>query len=129
MAIHDLGTWKAWWHDHYQACGPAPATTAVDAFGEGASPAGALDMAGNVTEWTASTYRLYAPPAHYDPLFHTAAEHGYLSVRGGSWKSFRWQTRTSERIAVDPDYAAPDLGFRCARDIPETATTTGSDNS
>lgn len=126
--IHDLDTWKTWWHDHYRASGPAPATTDVGRFCAGASPLGLLDMAGNITEWTASAYHLYAHPDHYDPVFHTAAEHGYISVRGGSWKSFRWQTRTSERIAVHPGYAAPDLGFRCARDTSETATTTASDN-
>ncbi|WP_249643763.1 formylglycine-generating enzyme family protein [Nocardia sputi] len=120
--IHDLDTWKTWWCDHYAHHDIAPATTVVGALANGASPFGVLDMAGNVTEWTASPYRLYAHDRRYDPGYHAVAGHGHIAVRGGSWKSFRWQARTSERIACDPSYSAPDLGFRCARDLPESAT-------
>lgn len=121
--IHDLDTWKTWWCEHYVHNSATPATTVVGTLAAGTSPFGVLDMAGNVTEWTASPYRLYAPDRRYDPGYHAVADHGHIAVRGGSWKSFRWQARTSERIACDPCYSAPDLGFRCARDLPQSATS------
>jgi formylglycine-generating enzyme required for sulfatase activity len=35
-------------------------------------------------------------------------------VRGGGWMNFRYQLRTSERIACAPGYANFATGFRCA---------------
>lgn len=82
----------------------------------GDSPFGAVDMAGNVAEWTATAYLAYDPDRAYDPGLTTAMRLGYLVVRGGSWKHFRYQTRTSERIACTPTYSCFDIGFRCAID-------------
>jgi formylglycine-generating enzyme required for sulfatase activity len=121
--IRDLVAWKSWWQDHYALDGPLPATTVVGEFLCGASPFGLLDATGNVLEWTGSRYRLYDPQRRYDPGYHLAARTGYLAVRGGGWKSFRWQTRTSERIACIATNSAPDLGFRCAQDSPAGPTT------
>ncbi|WP_330233038.1 formylglycine-generating enzyme family protein [Nocardia sp. NBC_00508] len=117
IEIRDLATWKAWWQPHYESHGPAPATSEVGVLTNGRSPFGVLDMAGNVAEWTATPYLLYDRHRIYDPNYRAVADHGHFVVRGGGWKSFRWQTRTSERIAVSPEYSAPDLGFRCARDL------------
>ncbi|MGV9822976.1 formylglycine-generating enzyme family protein [Nocardia xishanensis] len=118
--IHNLETWKAWWRNHFDTHSYIPATTPAGATPAGASPFGVLDLAGNVAEWTASSYLLYDGSRTYDPGYHAAADHGHITVRGGSWKSFRWQTRTSERVACTPSYSASDLGFRCARDLQPT---------
>ena len=83
----------------------------------GDSPFGLTDMAGNVAEWTASPYRPYAADYSYDCGYLAAMKLGFLAVRGGSWKHFRFQTRTSERIACIGSYSSFDVGFRCAANV------------
>jgi formylglycine-generating enzyme len=62
-------------------------------------------------------YGPYEPSRSYDPAFTAAMRHGYRVIRGGSWKHFRWQTRTTERMAcAQPDYSSFEIGFRCVRD-------------
>lgn len=59
-------------------------TTPVDAYPEGASPFGILDLAGNVEEYVADAYAPYpGGPVVVDDLaaFHP---HGYRVLRGGS---------------------------------------------
>ena len=58
-------------------------TTPVGTYPKGASPCGALDMAGNVWEWTGSLYKEYpydAADGREDP-----SGGGLRVVRGGSW--------------------------------------------
>jgi serine/threonine-protein kinase len=80
----------------------------------GASPYGALDMAGNVWEWVADWY---APDAHRssaprDPL---GPGTGTLKVmRGGCWESGASSLRVSCRKAELPAAWADNVGFRCA---------------
>ena len=71
----------------------------VGRYAEGASPYGALDMAGNVWEWVAD--RFDEDPAR-------------RSVRGGSCCSYFVPPRAANRNAWAPDYRGADLGFRCA---------------
>lgn len=116
-AVRDSSDWRTWWLQHYRQYGTRPATTAVGRFSAaGDSPFGLSDMAGNVAEWTASPYRPYAVDYSYDPGYLAAMELGFLAVRGGSWKHFRFQVRTSERIACIGSYSSFDVGFRCAAD-------------
>ena len=86
-------------------------TAPVGSFPAGASPFGALDMAGNVEEWTAS------PLCPDDGEGAVPCEQKERIVVGGSWKhpgaplvntrpasrSLRWRSET--------------LGFRCAADV------------
>ena len=80
---------------------------------EGASPYGALDMAGNVWEWTSSLYRPYP----YDPRDgrEDPTARGARVNRGGSWYYGPWYARTTFRATADHMYRRiGDLGFRCA---------------
>ena len=118
--LGDLDRWRQWWTRRYAVHGTAPSTTVVGRFSPaGDSPFGVADISGNVAEWTASTYDPYDPTRSYDPAFAAAMRHRYCVVRGGSWKHFRFQTRTTERIACLPDYSCFDIGFRCAADPEE----------
>jgi formylglycine-generating enzyme required for sulfatase activity len=118
-AIRDTDRWRAWWTRWFAFRGPLPATTPAGSHSpDGDSPFGLADMAGNVAEWTASPYAAYDPGRACDAGFETAMRHGYRVVRGGSWKHFRYQARTSERIACLPEYSCFDIGFRCAADTP-----------
>ncbi|MCI0625152.1 MAG: formylglycine-generating enzyme family protein [Acidobacteria bacterium] len=90
----------------------------VGSFPEGASPYGALDMAGNAAEWVADyfdfTYYIEAPD--HDPTGPTKVlDH---VVRGGSWASPPAQVQTFFRDSshsVEPNMR---LGFRCAMSVP-----------
>jgi formylglycine-generating enzyme required for sulfatase activity len=67
---------------------------------DGASPEGALDLAGNVAEWA------------------TAAD-GTAEVRGGSFADgAAGALRSWQRRAVAPDTRSPQIGFRCAQSAP-----------
>ncbi len=75
-------------------------TSAVSAYRNGKSTAGALNMLGNVWEWVSN------------PLDTENDEIGV--IRGGGWNSYEDALSTALRYAVMPDYTAPNLGFRCA---------------
>ena len=68
----------------------------VDSLPFGASPYGALNMAGNVSEWCRS------------PI-----SSGY-AARGGAWNDAVYAF--GQTAAFPPFYSAPTLGFRCVRD-------------
>lgn len=79
----------------------------------GASPYGAMDMAGNVWEWTADFYdsKYYGSSPAIDPKGPST---GKLRVmRGGCWVSGASSLRTTCRKAELPDSWAPNVGFRC----------------
>ncbi len=79
----------------------------------GASPYGALDMAGNVWEWTADWYdaSYYAHTTTVDPK---GPANGSLKVmRGGCWAAGADSLRTTCRKAELPKTWAPNVGFRC----------------
>lgn len=88
-----------------RGCGRA-STWPVGSKPEGASPYGALDMGGNVWEWTANGYF----PDWFPPWLR------YRVVRGGSWGDVSWYVRTSTRTGISPRDRNYFLGFRCARD-------------
>jgi formylglycine-generating enzyme required for sulfatase activity/uncharacterized caspase-like protein len=89
-------------------------TSPVGQYPQGASPYGALDMAGNVWEWVADWYdkTYYADSPSSNPIGPNTGKEGIW--RGGSWVSFGDSARTTMRFNYDPNYANVIIGFRCA---------------
>lgn len=90
-------------------------TTEVGKYPNGASPYGALDMAGNVEEWVADWYSdsYYASSPTFNPLGPNSGQ--YHVLRGGSWASFGTFVRSVIRtIYYVPADAGTFIGFRCA---------------
>lgn len=83
----------------------------------GAAWVGALDMSGNVAEWTNSLYFPY--PYHANDGRETAASSDTARVlRGGSWSvEHTTDLRTTYRDRNHPDTETPSWGFRCVRTI------------
>lgn len=98
---------------HLAGCGdgPAPAGSLED----GASPYGALDMAGNMVEMVADWYdaEYYASSPASDPTGPSSGER-YVG-RGGGYRSEADWLRASKRDWYDLADSAASLGFRCAR--------------
>jgi formylglycine-generating enzyme required for sulfatase activity len=93
-------------------------TTPVEAYSDGASPYGVLDMAGNVQEWTRTLWGTNAGKRDfnypYDP--HDGRENlegrSSVVVRGGSFLSSWWEVRCAFRGWLRPHSSDKDLGFR-----------------
>jgi formylglycine-generating enzyme required for sulfatase activity len=88
-------------------------TAPVGKYPDGASMYGVLDMAGNVYEWVADWFELYAPDRQINP------DGPYWGldkiIRGGSWGDDRVHIRSSIRSPTNADIARDSIGFRCAR--------------
>jgi formylglycine-generating enzyme required for sulfatase activity len=99
----------------YEADDGWRATAPVGSYPEGQSPFGALDMAGNVWEWTADWYGAYSPRAETNPH---GPDRGTSRVsRGGGWATFDPnKVRAAGRTWMTPRARDCDLGFRCVRE-------------
>ncbi len=86
------------------------ATTPVGHYSSGASPYGALDMAGNVWEWTSSLFKPYP----YTPTDgrENVESTGDRVLRGGSWQDSPRLARVAYRNNSTPDDFVDFLGFR-----------------
>ena len=89
-------------------------TAPVGSYTEGASWVGALDMSGNVWEWTGN---IYGPYPYREPDGGTSGEKRRV-LRGGAW--FHTGTdllRSAARYPVSPEYADTVTGFRCVLSV------------
>jgi len=89
-------------------------TTQVGSYPDGASPYGALDMAGNVYEWVQDWYQAdyYSGSPYNNPPGPATGTSRVL--RGGGWNYFWIKIRTAARLFYTPDYTDLNIGFRCA---------------
>lgn len=110
------------------AAGSDPAGSNLDQLGYGCAPAGsgvaaaaacgAVQMLGDVWEWTASDFEAYPgfsafPYREYSEVFYGS---GYKVLRGGSWATRRDVIRTCFRNWDLPIRSQIFAGFRCAVD-------------
>jgi len=82
------------------------------------SPYGALNMAGNVWEWTSSLDIEY--PYEAGDGREDLAVRDLRILRGGSWGTLANHLRTTRRYGDDPKYngySASGFGFRCASNV------------
>ena len=100
-------------------------TTKVGSYPAGASPYGALDMAGNLWEWTADFYSpdYYSTSPTKNPQ---GPENGYVFVeRGGSWRKSERPVRSTYRHHYIPPILGSFVnshnydGYRCAASAEE----------
>lgn len=96
-------------------------TAAVGLYPEGASPYGALDMAGNVWQWTSTRwgddwqrptygYPYRADDGREDPQGTVSLP--LRVIRGGGWLADRVSARCADRLRLDPGFWSIDGGFR-----------------
>jgi len=122
--------------DHLNTYYSIGSTTSVLRFVKGGSPYGVMDMAGNVSEWTAGDFDAYEGTDAEASMFKgkiavantpqdkamkvvdlIVVDEKYKVLRGGSWKSDPFSTATYHRNFSWPKYASDFFGFRCAADI------------
>ncbi len=92
-------------------------TAPVAQFPQGASPYGALDMAGNLWEWVSDWYDAdyyRKNPSNVNPLGPETGD-GHV-LKGGGWAENLDFTRCASRLGGNPGSLL--RGFRCAMDAP-----------
>jgi formylglycine-generating enzyme required for sulfatase activity len=89
----------------------------VGSYPNGASWVGALDMSGNVWEWTSTIYSFAYPYNPNDGRENPGDVNSKRTLRGGSWNWIAADSRTTARDDYAGQSSASDwYGFRCARD-------------
>jgi formylglycine-generating enzyme required for sulfatase activity len=94
-------------------------TAAAGSYAEGASPYGALDMSGNVWEWTSSLFADYPYAAGDGREDSLSAERRV--ARGGSFYYTRYQLTCTGRLPMEPDVVNTQTGLRVVFDRPLNA--------
>lgn len=87
-----------------------PDTSPVGSYPAGASWCGALDMVGNVWEWTWDWYGYY--PSEDNPTW-LATEMKDRVIRGGAWDTAAEHARCTFRNWHSPAKSHDSIGFRC----------------
>ena len=102
---------RAVWKDHPMS---DESTSPVDCCLAGASPYGALNMAGNVYEWCEDNYSktYYQGSPGDDPV--NTADGTYRVLRGGAWPLEATDLRSSLRYRLLPGDRTAYIGFRTA---------------
>ena len=98
---------------------PFNSSAPVDAFPDGASPYGILDMAGNQWEWVSSAYKPY--PYNAEDGRENQATGPVRSTRGGGHDSDALEITTTQRgryLSRSPKAGHHNIGFRCASTHP-----------
>ena len=94
--------------------------TRIGSHPDGASPYGVLDLAGNVWEWVDAWYAAY-PGGNTDS--NEFFGQTLRVVRGGSWAE-NFNLLSSAREYATPEFQDHTIGFRCARSLLESPSTT-----
>jgi len=89
-------------------------TSPVGSYPDGASPYGAMDMAGNVLEWTADRYgaAYYSNSPSRNPSGPESGEARVL--RSSAWDIFVWELSSTYRTADNHGSRIYNYGVRCA---------------
>ena len=102
-------------------------TSAVGIFPAGASPYGALDMSGNVWEWTQSRWGRhgahrpdYGYPYRPDDGREDLSGPDFRVVRGGSWVDSEWNARCTVRYMSVPGRFSDLIGFRVVMSLSDS---------
>ncbi len=89
---------------------------------KGKSPYGVHDLAGNLYEWVMDWYdeEFYTKFAKNPAINPRGPSEGTAKAqRGGSYINNPYRLRSSFRTKGDPTEQDPNVGFRCAQDIPK----------
>ena len=103
---------------NYVGAQPFDTGQRVGSYAKGASPYGALDMAGNVMEWVQDWYSrdYYSVSPRKNPK--GPAEGAYRVLRGGTFFEEPFDLRSYAREAAWPSFQAHRMvGFRAAREV------------
>jgi formylglycine-generating enzyme required for sulfatase activity len=114
-----------WGHAWYADCAASwegqetrstQATVPVGCYPLGAAPCGALDMLGNVWEWTASPWTVNHMQWQAALGFINTRQY---TVKGGSYRTRPALVRCAARTPASRDARDPDLGFRVVVELPQ----------
>lgn len=100
--------WDAAW-------GKAEGPQRIGTFKYDKSPYGVVDMAGNLGEWTASTYE-YEGVVTQGRTWEEKSSGTEIVIKGGNWSSPITEAKISRKVLQPPGEISNGIGFRCAKD-------------